>query len=40
LPPFKRLNHKEMQEMSMKNLPGVTSHGYFTTQIGKQNTTV
>lgn len=22
LPPFKRLNHKEMQEMSMKNLPG------------------
>lgn len=22
LPPFKRLNHKEMQEMSLKNLPG------------------
>lgn len=23
LPPFKRLSHKEMQEMSVKNLPGL-----------------
>ena len=27
LPPFKRLSHKGMQEMSLKNLLGVTCHG-------------
>ena len=27
LPPFKRLSHKEMQELSLKNLPGVTAMG-------------
>ena len=30
LPPFKRLSHKGMQEMSLKNLPGVAGHGWVT----------